>query len=272
VCAKAQKEGIEDFGYGKGYVYLAEEWGGLLDKLELIRQKGVHIVLTAHAQITKFEQPDEMGAYDRWSMKTTKKVAPMVREWVDALFFANYKTIVVNVDGQGAQKGKNKVQGGQRVMYTTHNPCWDAKNRFGLPEEMPFEFGRIAGLFAEAPAEAPQEPRREAQEPPTARTTDSPAPAAEARSAAREASPAPAEAPEPTAPGIPDRLTRMMNEAGVRPDEVKHVIAMKGYYPYSTPWAVIAGNADFLNGWLLHPNVWPKVVEMALAEREKEPF
>ena len=26
----------------------------------------------------KFEQPDEMGAYDRWEMKLTKKDAPML--------------------------------------------------------------------------------------------------------------------------------------------------------------------------------------------------
>ena len=30
--------------------------------------------------------------------------------------------------------------GGQRVMYTTHNPCWDAKNRYGLPDELPMDY------------------------------------------------------------------------------------------------------------------------------------
>ena len=33
ICAKSQKSGIEDFGYGKGYVYLAEEFGRLLNAL-----------------------------------------------------------------------------------------------------------------------------------------------------------------------------------------------------------------------------------------------
>ena len=31
----------------------------------------------------KFEQPDEMGAYDRWEMKLTKQVAPLLKEWWD---------------------------------------------------------------------------------------------------------------------------------------------------------------------------------------------
>ncbi len=162
ICARYQKSGIEDFGYGKGYVFLQEEFGRLLNLLtELVEKKGIHVVLTAHAKMRKFEQPDEMGAYDRWEMKLTKQVAPMMKEWADMVLFANYKTFVVNVDGQGAQKGKNKVQGGKRVMYTTHHSCWDAKNRYGLPDEVPFNYDSIRHILEDAAnqtaAPAPQE-------------------------------------------------------------------------------------------------------------------
>ena len=34
---------------------------------------GINVVLTAHAQIRKFEQPDEMGAYDRYELKLGKR-------------------------------------------------------------------------------------------------------------------------------------------------------------------------------------------------------
>lgn len=34
-------------------------------------------------------------------------------------------------------------------MYTSHNPCWDAKNRQGLPEEMDIDYANIAHLFTE---------------------------------------------------------------------------------------------------------------------------
>lgn len=148
ICARYQKSGIEDFGYGKGYVFLQEEFGRLLNLLtDLADKKGIHVVLTAHAKMRKFEQPDEMGAYDRWEMKLSKQVAPMVKEWADMVLFANYKTFVVNVDGQGAQKGKNKVQGGKRVMYTTHHSCWDAKNRYGLADEVPFDYESIRHIL-----------------------------------------------------------------------------------------------------------------------------
>jgi hypothetical protein len=73
ICTTADKAGIEDFGYGKGYVYLAEEFGRLLNTLEDLVEKGINIVITAHAQMRKFEQPDEMGQYDRWELKLQKK-------------------------------------------------------------------------------------------------------------------------------------------------------------------------------------------------------
>ena len=147
ICAKKQISGIEDLGYGKGYVYVKEEFGKLLNLLTDVTEAGINVVITAHAQMRKFEQPDELGAYDRWELKLSKQCAPLVKEWADMVLFCNYKTIVVNVDGQGAQKGKNKVQGGRRIMYTTHHSCWDAKNRFGLSEELPMEYGAIAHLF-----------------------------------------------------------------------------------------------------------------------------
>ena len=42
---------------------------------------------------------------------------------------------------------KKKAQGGKRVMYTTHHPAWDAKNRHGLPDELPMEYAAIAHIF-----------------------------------------------------------------------------------------------------------------------------
>lgn len=143
LCAERNVSGIEDFGYGKGYTYLKESFGKLLNLLSEVIDKGVNVVITAHAIMRKFEQPDEMGAYDRWELKLSKQCAPLVKEWADMILFCNYKTIVVNVDNKGAQKGTNKAQGGKRVMYTTHHPCWDAKNRDGLPEELPMDYESI---------------------------------------------------------------------------------------------------------------------------------
>ena len=143
VLSKFNKKGIEEFGYGKGYVYLNEEFSRLPKLLSEVVERGVNVLLTAHAALRKFEQPDEQGAYDRWEMKLLKQNAPMIKEWADLVLFANYKTYVVG----GDDKSKGKAKGGKRVMYTTHNPCWDAKNRHGLADELPLDFRSVAELF-----------------------------------------------------------------------------------------------------------------------------
>ena len=312
ICSRDQKTGIEDYGYGKGYKYLFEEFGRLLNALEQVRETGVNVVICCHAAIRKFEQPDEMGAYDRWGLKLTDSpkasIAGMVKEWADMVIFANYKTIVVNVDGKGATKGKNKVQGGKRVMYTTHHSCWDAKNRFGLPEEAEFDYSVVRGVIEGGTTEvipgtgtSSVTPQSGATPSPAGKAQENPS--ALARAVERAAQPkqavergatssVTADAATPSSKGegsgvgggsaagavdaqyagLPDALVRMMQEAGVTPNEVRYVIAQKGIYPADTPWAVICENRQFMEGWLMHPQVWPKVVETARANRENDPF
>lgn len=151
VCKKYGKDGIESFGYSKGYTYVAEELKRFLEKCDAAIFAGLNVTLLAHAKITKFEQPDEMGAYDRWELKLSKRSAPLVKEWADLLLFCNYKTTVIT-SGEGPEK-KKKVQGGERVMFTTHHSCWDAKNRFNLPDELPLSFDSIKGLYSAPRAE-----------------------------------------------------------------------------------------------------------------------
>lgn len=142
VCSKHNLKSIEDANYGKGYTYIAEEMVCFLKKCGEVIECGKNVIIVAHAQMRKFEQPDALGAYDRWELKLTKKSAPIVKEWADMVLFLNYKTIVVTDEKTKSHKGK----GGKRVIYTTHNPAWDAKNRFGLPEEM--DMNETDELFA----------------------------------------------------------------------------------------------------------------------------
>lgn len=252
LLAARQVRGIEDLGYGKGYVYLAEEMGRYLDLLTALKDRGVHIVVNCHAMMRKFEQPDEMGAYDRWELKLSKKVAPMVKEWADMLLFANYKTLVVNVDGQGATKGKNKATGGMRVMYASHHPCWDAKNRFGLPDEMPFDYGQIAHLVHDLSAGREEQPSAAA-----------PGPSAEA------VQPAPVPMVQEDAPGIPEALASLMAENAVQPAEIQAVVARKGYFPADMPIGDYP--EDFVRGVLIA--AWPQVEDAVLEARaEPTPF
>ena len=234
VCDKHQKKGIEDFGYGKGYTYLQESFGALLNGLEEVINAGINVVVTAHAKMRKFEQPDEMGSYDRWEMKLTKQVAPMVKEWADMVLFANYKTYVVATDDKGK---KHKAQGGKRILYTAHHPCWDAKNRHGLPEEIPLEYQQIAHCI---PGDITPQP------------TGSPP------AASSEPAPEPKDDLTVMFPGVPAELAVLMQLSEVTNENVRSVIAKKGYYTMDTPWSVMEKDG-FISGWLLP--FWDKVVE-----------
>lgn len=147
VCRKANKDGLEDFGYGKGLVYLAEEFARFLALLEKLRERGVHVVLVGHSTIRKFEAPDAVGSYDRYELKLSKQVAALVKEWVDSLLFVNFVTKVTEKDGK-----QRAVGGRERVVHTTHTAAWDAKNRYGLEDKLPCVASSLAPIFARVAA------------------------------------------------------------------------------------------------------------------------
>ena len=265
LCANRQWKGIEDAGYGKGYTYLAEEFGKLLNALEEVIRAGNNVVVTAHAAMRKFEQPEEIGTYDRWELKLQKKTAPLLKEWADAVFFANYKTVVVNVDDKGAAKGKNKVQGGSRVMYTSHHPVWDAKNRFGLPDEMPFEYASIAHIVPEAflndASPIQQNPAPEPQSAPVS------APAEEAREAAMPMQTQQERPQEAFSEPVPEELARLMQMDHVSAEEIRLAVATVGVYPQDTPIADY--EMEFVLGCLVAD--WAGVMKV-VNDNRKTPF
>ena len=228
VCAQHGKKGIEDFGWGKGYTYVQEEMGRFLNSLSDLVDMGINVVLTAHAQIKKFEQPDEMGSYDRYELKlgqkTGSKTAPLVKEWADMVLFANYKTLVMTTEN-----GKKKAQGGERVMYTNHRPAWDAKNRHGLPDEMPFHYAGIAHIFAGQQA-MPQPIQTELP-------IDMSQVAAKPQNGAPEEQQAQAEPTQPAQyhASLPKGLTDLMSQSNVTEEELQKVAYIRGHFPLGTP-------------------------------------
>lgn len=280
VCAKHNKSGIEDFGYGNGYVYTKEEFGRFLNRLTDVIEAGIHVVLTAHAQLRKFEQPDEMGAYDRWELKLGKKTqsqtSPLVKEWADMLLFCNYKTYSIAVDDKGK---KHKAQGGKRVMYTCHHPCWDAKNRYGLPDECEFNYDVIAGIIEQTTSEAQQKAVPEASLSP--KDPDSVTSSAEGKqmnlddlkaekhpkeeATSYQDSPVPKGSVFHVDERLPKALRDLMEDKLVSEEEIQTVVAGKGYYPQTTP--ILNYDPDFISGVLV--GAWPQVYAMIKKLREE---
>ena len=162
-----QVQGLEDYGYGKGYTYVAEWLGKFLDSLTLFQRKTeMNIVIVSHAWQRKVESPSETNSYDHYELKLGKKAAPLLREWPDFLFFLNYDINVMSKDG------KSIATGGQRCIYTSHTPYYDAKTRADLPERLRLDDKGVAQVLhaifngARRPVEPPKpEPKPTDEEP-----------------------------------------------------------------------------------------------------------
>lgn len=237
VLSTKKLKSMEDLDYGKAYTILTEEWGRTLNRLQDLVNSGIHVVITAHAKLRKFEQPDEMGAYDRWEMKLERGPAGLTKEWADMLLFANYKTTVITDSKTKSKKGV----GGDRMMYTSHHPAWDAKNRFWLDDELPFLYESIAHLIK--PAEISQ---------PVVSPVTVTMPALE------EAKPTQTELAEPITPtpDIPKALADLMVLNGVKEAHLQEAIFRRGYFPKDTPIANLP--TEFVNGVLI--GAWVQIL------------
>ena len=240
VCEKGHKQSIEEFGYGKGYVLIKEEFGRLMDKLNAVIDAGVNVVLTAHCILRKFERPDESGAYDRWELKLGNKagsqISALIKEWSDMLLFVNYKEHVI----EDPTTKKKKAHGGERVMYTMHRPAFDAKNRHGLKEELPFAFSEIASCLQDSSSEMKQ--NKEEPKPKKTRAKKQ-EPKAEEQKA------------EDYYEGIPKDLANLMRANNVTRGEIMAVVGMRGYFPATTP--IERYPLEFVDGCLVA--AWDKV-------------
>ena len=238
VLDEHNKGGIEDFGYGNGYRYVFERFGELLNLLNDVIAAGVNVVMTAHATLRKFEQPDELGAYDRYAMKLIDSpktsISAAVKEWADMVLFANYNTIVIT----DSKTKKTKAQGGARVMYTTHHSCWDAKNRYGLSDELPFSYAEIAKIIEgqPAPVQVSQKVLKPSADPevmPTPKSSEKPA--------EKKEEPQPVISPDRDQENIPEpdiRIPKALRDLMIQDEisewDIENFVTTMGWMPFDT--------------------------------------
>lgn len=246
---------IDSTNYGSRYVALSDEIGKLLNKLTEIKDLGINVVLTAHAETKKHELPDEMGQYDKYTLKLEKRDAGLAKEWADMILFFNYKTTIIS----DSKSNSKKATGGQRVMYTTHKPAWDAKNRLGLSDELPIDFEAIRELFeaktgmgtTQIKSESTQKTQTQQQmplpeEPPVIETEPEPV-EAQAAPAFNEEIPS----------SIPQSLADLMTVNHVTVDEIMQVIYVGGFMPQGTPLENVPAEL-----WEHLVSNWDKVLNM----------
>jgi len=139
-----QKYDAKDLAYGKGSLIAAEKWREILDGLNALRNdKGMAIILIAHTTIKRFDSP-EVEPYDRYQPKLQERSNAVVREWADAVLFANYKTIVKKDDVGFNQTNNRGISTGERLLFTSERPAYMAKNRYNMPESIPLSWDAFA--------------------------------------------------------------------------------------------------------------------------------
>ena len=139
-----QKYDAKDLAYGKGSLIAAERWREILDGLNALRNdKGMAVILIAHTTIKRFDSP-EVEPYDRYQPKLQERSNAVVREWSDAVLFANYKTIVKKDDVGFNQTNNRGISTGERLLFTSERPAYMAKNRYNMPESIPLSWDAFA--------------------------------------------------------------------------------------------------------------------------------
>jgi hypothetical protein len=149
---------IESFGYGKGYLAALDTWRSFLDGVNALRdERGMGVILIAHAEIKRFDSP-ETEPYDRYQPKLHRSASALVQEHVDAVLFANYRVSTLKSDVGFNKKVVRGVSGGDRLLHTAERPAFLAKNRFGLAETLPLSWAELAAgipFYATPPGAAP---------------------------------------------------------------------------------------------------------------------
>ena len=160
-----KKSAMADFEYGKGSVYLREEFDSILYlQLDELLRRGINVALIGHSRVNRFQDPSQLEGWDRYELAMDKRVAETLRQWADHVLFCNWDHQVTDNE-RGESRG---IGGTKRQLFTIHTAAYDAKNRAGLPAKLEWKPESIAPLFTGAakvepkPADNGEQAHREA--------------------------------------------------------------------------------------------------------------
>jgi DNA polymerase III delta prime subunit len=153
-CARGDEKGnakanIEDFGYGKGYVYAKRVWQEFIDGINALRRdRGITVILIAHSAVERFDDPETVS-YDRYEIDLHKHSVGAIEREMDCIFLLK-SPVNVTKEEQGFNK-ERAIAGGSSVVliHTVGRPAFVAKNRYDMPPTVRFDRGQ--GYAALAP-------------------------------------------------------------------------------------------------------------------------
>lgn len=119
--------------FGKGPDVSVAEWLKLIQKLDALRmRRNVGILFLSHSLVKTFKNPLDVD-YDRYQADCHQKTWAVTAKWADAVLFGTFQQAIKKEKGERA-KG---IGGFSRVLHNNPNDAYIAKNRYGLPDELP---------------------------------------------------------------------------------------------------------------------------------------
>lgn len=117
--------GIEGYGFGKGYQYVFEQWLKLIGDLDAHVRAGRNVFIICHDCTSNVPNPngeDWIRYEPRLQNSKSASIRLKMKEWCDHVLFIGYDVTV--------KKGEGKAEGcGSRTMYTAELPHCMAKSR-----------------------------------------------------------------------------------------------------------------------------------------------
>jgi hypothetical protein len=143
-----KKFDAKELAYGKAAVKQAEVWQELLAGFNALRnERDMSIVILGHVQIKRFDSP-EVEPYDRYQPKLQERSNALIREWSDAVLFANYRTVIKKSEVGFNKEVSRGVTSGERLLHCNEKPAYMAKNRFSLPDTLPLSWDDLMNAIA----------------------------------------------------------------------------------------------------------------------------
>jgi hypothetical protein len=141
VCQKHSEgrkkyESVEDFGYGKGYIYADPLWTEFFRGLDALRrERNMMIVVLCHNETKTVDDP-HIGPYDRITPKLHKRANALLHEWADIVGYLDIEKSVTEKEGSKGRKVVTATTTGRRMLYLEDRGGFVAKNRYSLPAQI----------------------------------------------------------------------------------------------------------------------------------------
>lgn len=140
-CQRLGIASIEEAGYGKGYIEADTEWKDFLGGVSALSRAGIYVVQLAHPEIVRFDSPTT-DPYSRYTIKLHKRSNALVREQADIVAFMNYRVSLKEKEVGFNKKVSHAEGGNERLVHFNEKAGFSAKNRFSMPDSVPYRKGQ----------------------------------------------------------------------------------------------------------------------------------